>query len=214
MFEKCNTYTDCASCEHFRKNVFKFRRYPRGIFIPKEQCAQNIIYFLLKGEVWVNSKEHPDAILREGCFFLQPAGSFVEFRIHTPVEVIIFLFDCLENVCDSRFQSGFDYEETTTSPSVVMPACESLHLFLGGMKMALQNNLLCEGYTQAKRTELFYLLNCYYTLKELSGFYEPVYKQSRSFRYFVMNNYLHAKDVEAFARLGGYSVPTFRRLFK
>ena len=214
MFEKRNKYTDCDSCEHFLKNVFKFRHYPRSVFIPKERCERNIIYFLLKGEVWVNSDEHPDTILREGCFFLQPAGSFVEFRIHTPVEVIIFLFDHLLNVCDARFQSVFDYEETTTSPSVVLPVCESLHFFLEGLKMSLQHNMLCLGYVQSKQTELFYLLNCYYTLKELSGFYAPVHIQNRNFRYFVMNNYLRAKDVEAFARLGGYNVSTFRRLFK
>jgi AraC-like DNA-binding protein len=176
--------------------------------------VRNIIYFLLKGEVWVNSNEHPDTILREGCFFLQPAGSSVEFRTHTPVEVIIFLFDHLLNVCDSRFQSVFDHEETTSSPSIVLPACESLHFFLEGLKMSLQNNLLCQGYVQSKQTELFYLLNCYYTLKELSGFYAPVHIQNRSFRYFVLNNYLHAKDVEAFARLGDYNVSTFRRLFR
>ncbi|MDR1557910.1 MAG: AraC family transcriptional regulator [Tannerellaceae bacterium] len=214
MFERCNKYTDCASCEHFRKDVFRFRQYPRGVFIPKERCLQNIIYFLLKGEVWVNSNEHPDTILREGNFFLQPAGSSVEFRIHTPVEGIIFLFDRLQNVCDLRFQSGLNYEETAVSPSVVMHTCEPLRLFFEGMKVALSNDLLCEKYIQAKQTELFYLLNCYYTLKELSAFYAPIHSHNRSFRYFVMNNYLRAKDVEAFARLGGYSVPTFRRLFR
>ena len=29
-----------------------------------------------------------------------------------------------------------------------------------------------------------------------------------------MQNYMKAKDVEAFAQMGGYSTPTFRRLFK
>jgi AraC-like DNA-binding protein len=214
MFEKRNKYTDCVSCEHSREDVFKFRQYPRGIFIPKEKCSLNIIYFLLKGEIWVNSNEHPDTILREGNFFLQPIGSLVEFRIHTPVEAIIFLFDRLQNVCDSRFQSEFNYEETTTSPSIVMPICEPLRLFLEGMKIALRNDMFCGGYIQSKQTELFYLLNCYYTLKELACFYAPIRRHNRSFHYFVMSNYQRAKDVETFARLGGYSVPTFRRLFR
>ncbi|MDR1880918.1 MAG: helix-turn-helix domain-containing protein [Tannerellaceae bacterium] len=212
--ERCSKYTDCASCEHFQKDTFKHRSFPRGLFIPKERCSQNIIYFILKGEVWVNSDEHPDAILREGEFFIQPAGSSVEFRIHTPTESILYLFDHLQNVCGARFQNGLNAVGELPDHPSVMTACAPVRHFLEGMKLALSDDMLCAGYLQAKRTELFYLLNCYYTLSELLAFYSPVYSYIRSFRYFVMNNYRHVKDVEAFARLGGYSVPTFRRTFR
>ena len=215
MFEeRCNKYTDCASCEHYREGVFKYRSYPRGMFIPRERCSQNTMYFLLKGEVWVNSAEHPDTILREGDFILQPVGSSVEFRVHTPVEAVLYLFDRLQNVCDTRFQSGLSYVEGAAPSSTVMHACTPLQHYLEVMKMFLNDDMLCSGFIQAKETELFYLLNCYYTLKDLSGFYSPIYSRNRSFHYFVMNNYRSAKDVEAFAQLGGYSVPTFRRMFK
>jgi AraC-like DNA-binding protein len=186
------------------------------MFFPKAKCSRNIVYFLLKGEIWVNSAEYPDTILREGDFILQPVGSTVEFRMHTSVEVITYLFDRLQNVCDSRFQSGLNYMEITSlsANSEVMKACNPLRFFLEGMKMALNDDLLCSGYLLARQTELFYILNCFYTLKELSGFYAPIYSRNKSFLYFVLNNYQRAKDVEAFAKLGGYSVPTFRRLFK
>lgn len=49
---------------------------------------------------------------------------------------------------------------------------------------------------QAKRSEMVYLLNCYYPIKELAAFYAPVYRYSHSFQYFVMQNYQKAKDVE------------------
>ncbi|MDR3141647.1 MAG: helix-turn-helix transcriptional regulator [Tannerellaceae bacterium] len=215
MFEeRCNKYTDCAGCEQFRKDVFKYRNYPRGMFIPKERCSQNIMYFIIKGELWVNSSEHPDTILREGNFILQPVGSSVEFRIHTPVECILYLFDRLQNVCDTRFQKGLSFVEGSVPSSSVMNACVPLRYFLEGMRMVLLDDMLCLGLMQSKQTELFYLLNCFYTLKELSGFYSPIYSHNRSFHYFVMNNYQQVKDVEEFARLGGYSVPTFRRMFK
>ena len=61
---------------------------------------------------------------------------------------------------------------------------------------------------QAKRSEMVYLLNCYYPIKELAAFYAPIYRYSHSFQYFVMQNYQKAKDVETFAQLGGYSVPS------
>lgn len=34
-----------------------------------------------------------------------------------------------------------------------------------------------------------------------------------SFQYFVLQNYMKVKTVEEFARLGGYTVTTFRRIF-
>lgn len=212
--ERCNKYTDCASCEQFRKDIFKYRSFPRGMFLPRERCSQNIIYFMLKGEVWANSNEHPDTILREGDFILQPVGSHIEFRIHTPTESILFLFDRLQNVCDSRFQSGLGFMENTHPAAIVMNACSPVRFFLEGMKMTLNDDLLCSGYLHSKQAELFYILNCYYTLNELSAFYSPIHNHTMSFRYFIMNNYHKVKDVEAFAQLGGYSVPTFRRMFK
>ena len=82
------------------------------------------------------------------------------------------------------------------------------------LKLYLNDDLRCSGLMQAKRSEMVYLLNCYYPIKELAAFYAPIYRYSHSFQYFVMQNYQKAKDVETFAQLGGYSVPTFRRIFK
>lgn len=67
--------------------------------------------------------------------------------------------------------------------------------------MYLNNELLCVEFLKAKQTELYFLLNCYYTLKEIANFYAPIYRYSQTFRYFVMQNYLKAKDVESFAQL-------------
>jgi AraC-like DNA-binding protein len=174
-----------------------------------------MICFLLKGEIWINSNEHPDTILREGDFVLQPAGSVVEFRIHTPAEVVVFLFDHLQNVCYSRHQGNMaDYAETPIPPLIVMQSCPPLYFFFEGLKMSLSDGILCTRYIQSKQTELFFLLNCYYPLKSLSGFYAPVYNLNRSFRYFVMNNYRFVKDVKSFANLAGYSIHTFRKLFR
>lgn len=215
MFDdRCNKYTDCASCEHFQKQMFKYRTFSRGFFVPRERCTQHIIYFVLTGEVWLNSHEHPDTILREGQFVLQPMGSSVEFRIHTQTECVLYLFDRLQNVCDARFLSGLNYIDAPAASPPVMTICAPLLQFMAGMKLFLNDDMLCAYFLQAKRTELFFLLNCYYTIKDLAAFYAPVYSHNKSFRYFVLHNYRRVKDVEDFASLGGYSLSTFRRMFK
>ena len=42
----CQKYTDCSSCSHYQKQIFKYRSFPKGMMIPKERCSQNTIYFL------------------------------------------------------------------------------------------------------------------------------------------------------------------------
>lgn len=207
-------FTDSASCAEYRKQIFKYRSYPKGIILPQERCMQNTLYFLLKGSVLVNSEEHPNTIFSEGQFILQPIGSKVEFKVLEACECILYLFERPINVCSERFNKGASIAETARTESVVLDMCPPLRFFVEGMRMYLNDELLCAGFLQAKRTELVYLLNCYYTLKDLAAFYSPIYRYSKSFRYFVMQNYMKAKDVEAFAQMGGYSTPTFRRLFK
>lgn len=38
------------------------------------------------------------------------------------------------------------------------------------MKLYLNDDLRCSGLMQAKRSEMVYLLNCYYPIKELAAF--------------------------------------------
>lgn len=211
---RCSKFTDCGSCPEYRKHIFKYRSFPKGLLIPRERCLQNTLYFLLKGAVQVNSEEHPGTIIREGQFILQPIGSKVEFKILEPTECILYLFERPVNVCNERFNKGANMSENFRSEAIVMNMCAPLLNFMEGLRTYLNDDLLCAGFLTAKRTELVYLLNCYYTLKELAAFYSPIYRYSKSFRYFVMQNYMKAKDVESFAQLGGYSTPTFRRLFK
>lgn len=207
-------FTDCASCQNYRKHVFVYRSYPKGMIVPLEKCMQNTIYFLLKGSVAVNSEEHPNTVFHDGQFILQSIGSRVEFEILEATECILYLFERPQNICNDRYKKGVSIVESSHMVPIVMDMCPPVRYFVEGMRMYLNDDLQCSEFINTKRIELVYLLNCYYTLKDLAAFYAPIYKYSKSFRYFVMQNYSKAKDVEEFARLGSYSTPTFRRLFK
>ncbi|WP_102407256.1 helix-turn-helix domain-containing protein [Parabacteroides bouchesdurhonensis] len=212
--QRWTKFTDCSSCKSCQMNVFKYRAYPRGMLIPQARCMQNTIYFLISGKVKVNSEEHPNTIFCSGEFILQPIGSRVEFQIIESCECILYLFERPLNICEDRFHNGEVLAANSYIQPVIMHVCAPLVLFLESMKRYLEDDMLCATFLQAKRSELVYILNCYYPLKELASFYAPIYRYSKSFEYFVMQNYLKVKDVESFAQLGGYSVPTFRRIFK
>ena len=81
---RCTKYTDCSSCSFYQRDIFKYRLYPKGYVIPQTRCMQNMVFFLVKGEIWLNSEEHPDTTFRGGQFVLQPIGSKVEqgTRLH------------------------------------------------------------------------------------------------------------------------------------
>ena len=211
---RCTKYTDCSSCSFYQRDIFKYRLYPKGYVIPQTRCMQNMVFFLVKGEIWLNSEEHPDTTFRGGQFVLQPIGSKVECKVLDYTECIIYLFERPQNICDNRFNKGISIVENERQQPIVMTMVPPIQLFIEGMKLYLNDDLRCSGLMQAKRSEMVYLLNCYYPIKELAAFYAPIYRYSHSFQYFVMQNYQKAKDVETFAQLGGYSVPTFRRIFK
>ena len=66
----CQKYTDCSSCSHYQKQIFKYRSFLKGMMIPKERCSQNTIYFLISGSVRVTSDEHPGTVFHDGQFIM------------------------------------------------------------------------------------------------------------------------------------------------
>ncbi len=55
---RCTKYTDCSSCSFYQRDIFKYRLYPKGYVIPQTRCMQNMVFFLVKGEIWLNSEDH------------------------------------------------------------------------------------------------------------------------------------------------------------
>ena len=110
---RCTKYTDCSSCGFYQRDIFKYRLYPKGYVIPQTRCMQNMVFFLIKGEIWLNSEEHPDTTFRGGQFVLQPIGSKVECKILDYTECIIYLFERPQNICDNRFNRHIHRGERT-----------------------------------------------------------------------------------------------------
>lgn len=135
----CQKYTDCSSCSHYQKQIFKYRSFPKGMMIPKERCSQNTIYFLISGSVRVTSDEHPDTVFHDGQFIMQPIGSRVEFHILESTECILYLFETPQNICTDRFNKGLELAKESPMLPVVMDMCFPLRLFINGLKMYLNN---------------------------------------------------------------------------
>lgn len=208
-----NKFTDCRNCPNIEKGTFNRMELPKGMIRPKARQTRNAVFFLIRGSVYINSNEHPNLIMKEGQFILQAIGSEVEGKILEDTECVLYEFDEPISICDERFKKMEKFED----PPLIQPPmemCRPLKLFIEGLYLYLENDYICGKLATAKRKELAYLLNCYYPIKELSAFYYPIMAYSNTFKYFVKQNYLKAKNVEDLSSMAGYSVTSFRRMFR
>lgn len=204
--------TDCHTCAKAVDNAIEHAFHVKGFHIPAWKCEDNIIIFLLKGEILVNSKEYPGTIIREGEFILQAIGSKLEVLFMEDSECVCYHFNRPELFCEGRYH--FIMEQIppplTYSPLKMMPELRS---FLASSKTYWNEHKICRDLLSLKLKELSFILGYCYTDYELATLVHPLSQYTTSFQYFVLQNYLRVKTVEDFAHLGGYTVTTFRRIF-
>ena len=99
----CQGTWDCQICPKAVSNAITHVIYQRGFHKPAQKCEENLILFLMKGEILVNSKEYAGTMLKEGEFILQAIGSMFEMLAMTECECIYYRFIQPELFCDFRF---------------------------------------------------------------------------------------------------------------
>lgn len=209
----CKRFTDCAQCPKAAQGTFVYRNFPRGQHFPADKCTQNCILFMIKGELLVNSQEYPGTSLRDGQFILQAIGSKIKLLALTEVEYIVYWFNELPQICESYYREILN---TSEAPLTYTPLVMNYRLsrFITDLGEYLTEGISCGPFIEIKSQELVFLLTCYYPRPQLSNFFYPISTYTESFQYFIMQNYNKVKNVEEFAHLGGYTVTTFRRLFR
>lgn len=100
----CIQYTNCTGCPKNVENILVYRNLPKGEHIPKDKCTQNCMLFMIKGELLINSEEHPGITLRERQIVLQAIGSKVEILALTDVEYVVYWFNELPLLCEERYK--------------------------------------------------------------------------------------------------------------
>ena len=171
----CQKYTDCSSCSHYQKQIFKYRSFPKGMMIPKRTVFTKYDLFsdirLRSGNqrrasgYGISRRAVHHAADRFTCRVPHPG---IHGMHPLPVR------DSAKHLYRPFQQRTGTGERVSHAPPVVMDMCFPLRLFINGLKMYLNNELLCVEFLKAKQTELYFLLNCYYTLKEIANFYAPI----------------------------------------
>ena len=212
-FSVCGvTDNDCQRCSKAVENPIIYASHQRGFYYSVQRCEENILIFLLKGEVLVNSKEYAGTVLRAGEFILQAIGSKYEILAMTDTECFCYRFSKPEFFCEDRFRYIAD---EVTPPLIFSPLkiSRELNFFLEASKSYLIAEKICKEMMLFKQKELGFILAHCYSDYELSMLVSPLSKYTSSFQYFVLQNHSKVKTVEELAKLGGYTTITFRRIF-
>ena len=206
--------TDCSQCALYNQESFKYHSLQRNKRMAIECGTTNSVFFLINGTISINNDEFSNQTVTDGQFFLLPIESSIEIIPITEAEMISISFDLPPKVCEHHFDKSVTSAQISVRPQKILNMKFPLRLFMQGLKINILEGLGCQYFLDAKMIELYALLNNYYTHDELLDLYSPIYRNTRTFQRFVLNNYRGVKDVEDFARKAGYSLSTFRRLFK
>lgn len=210
----CTRQADCSLCHNVSDGKLTLQQYPKGWHFSAEKCTQNCMIFVLEGELLINSNEYPGTTLQHKQCVLQAVGSKVELLALTDVEYISYWFTDLPLICEDRYK---EIVEKAEAPLTYTPlkANDKLEHFLVDLTSYLKESpTACGRFIDIKCQELMYILTFYYPMRQASTFFYPISTYTESFQYFIMQNYDKVKNVEEFAHLGGYSITTFRRMFK
>lgn len=209
----CSERMDCAQCPKAVENCIRRIDYKKGFHLPPQKCETNVLFFLLKGQVLINSEEYAGVVIHPGEFVLQAIASKVEILAMVDSEGILYTFDDPKAFCYERYTYIVKNVPwpLISEPLKIKP---EIKLFLDGVTSYLSAEKVCRELLELKRKELYYLLAHYYTDYELSSIVHSLSKYTSSFEYFVLKHHRQIKSVEEFAQLSGYSITTFRRIFK
>lgn len=215
MYTCTKRATNCSQCPHPPHcGTLELCHYPLRTHFPAEKQASNMMLFILKGNLLINSEEYPGMVLQPEHAVLQAIGSKVELLALTDVDCIVFRFNEVPTLCSQNFREIVSLSITpiTYSP---LPFNEKLRYFIKDLESYLKEpGTPCSAYTDLKCKELIYLMANFYPCHIISTFFYPISAYTESFQYFVMKHYAKVRTTEEFAHLGGYTVATFRRLFK
>lgn len=209
----CRETMNCPVCPKAVDNDIAHAFHPRGFHLPAQKCDQNLIIFLIEGEILVNSQEYAGTVLKAGEFILQAVGSKVELLVLKDAECVCFRFHKPELFCENHYNHIMNEVPPPLiySPLKIIPA---LKLFLQASGTTyLGGNKICRDMLSLKRKELAFILSYYYSDFDLATLVHPLAQYTSSFQYFVLANHTKVKTVEEFAQLGGYTATTFRRIF-
>lgn len=213
----CTPYNKTCD-EHPTDCIFRFAEYHQGeIFNHGYEDAHYIVY-CRKGITRLQSNLFKEEFIYGGEILFLPRMADCRGEVMEDSHVIIHTFN--NSVCTPEHCIlSYLYKHNGKPENAVSYCCKLLsHKALETFMESISQYLIDETETtqlwRMKHRELIYLLCRYYKPAELQAFFHPMIGEDVPFKNLVLSHYRKAHQTKDLAEQCGYSLPTFRRIFK
>jgi len=190
--------------------------FPKGYHLGGQLSVDPLIFFVITGCVSfkMNGREVYTILPQE--MFLAQYDNLYEITMmeqthliicHVPIEAWYKEQKWIERLIseNNAFFSGDFFK---------LPVKKMIVRYLSLLDLFLKEGSHSPDFFELKREELFFLFFHYYSKDELAQFLQPILSSDIQFKNLVINNYLHAKDVQGLAKLANYSTSGFIKKFQ
>lgn len=199
---------------------FHFSCYEKGTEKSSYGLKQHLLIFCKEGHIRVTSNLFKEEFLCAGEILFVPRGSDYHGVALSDATLLIHYFDNI--VYDAKNEMlSFLYTHKRVEPQAgktyfysKLTACEQLSHIMDGIGGYLRDNKHEPALWGLKHKELIWLFIKYYTPEELRLFFHPMIDEDVPFKSLVLAHYRKAEYTDALAEICGYSLHTFRRIFK
>lgn len=195
---------------------FDVKNYSAGETVHNDDTNINYLIFCRTGHAQISSALFHDEILHAGEVMFVPRGSECSGVALTGVTLLVHKFN--NTICQSgkcilaylysrrHIQSKINCNKLTIS--------KPLQILVTGIVSYLTDGTYDSDLWKLKHKEVIWAFTRYYDAEELRSFFHPMLDEQIPFKNLVMTHYLKANNTEELARLCGYGIYTFRRIFK
>lgn len=207
-----------TSCRHYvadyrsKFRIFNLKPNERQVY---EAEPFNFIEFFLEGEALLTCNEFEDRRVKAGEMVFIPKGALYINEAVTPVRMIRFAFDTVNNVCDKLHLHSY-WPMCAKMEYDFQPLEVKLQLdrFLETLTYYLEEGINCEHFHELKQQEIFLVLRWFYRKEELARLFYPIIGNSLDFKALVLENYLKVESVAELAELSHMGRSNFDATFK
>ena len=173
------------------------------------------LIILFEGKINLSVKLKRERILPVGQLFFLPPGDYCEI---TALEKCRFTVYKLKGKLresellnlNEIYYKRYDFKEDFNP----LPIKQEIWDYLQDFLTHIHNGIEKEAYYEIKTRELFFLIDNYYSKKEIAGLFCPLLSRDSSFTSYILANYEDVKTVKEFAETANMSLSTFEKTFR
>ena len=195
---------------------FSVKTYPTGTTVHNEDININYLIFCLAGHIQISSTFFNDEILCAGEVMFVPRKSEYSSIALNDVTLLVHKFNntiCQSEKCILAYLYSHQHIKSKICCSkLTIP--KPLQILVTGIVSYLKEEIYDSDLWKLKHKELIWAFTRYYDAEELRSFFHPMLNEHIPLQNLVMTHYRKAYNTEELAKLCGYGIYTFRRIFK